>query len=889
MRLDAIQIFGFKTFADKCLFEFPHNRIAIVGPNGCGKSNIVDAIKWVLGDQSTKSVRVQKMSEVIFNGTTKRSPLQLADVSINFDNSEGILPVEDKSVTIRRIVYRDGETTYKLNNKVVRLRDLRSLFLDSGVGLTEYSILEQGKIDYLLSLRPEQRVQYFDEAAGISALRNRRREIEQNLKTATEKEKILEAQINEQRELKTTRELQAEELERFQRMEQELRRLDAVIHHINKDIDKKNYQTLEEQTQHLRARYDALKTTLHAQESNDEQEHDRIQKLERRYAEMEKQYIQAQSIHESERQRHAFMQQELQRNERLLSQKIEGCKKLQQQFAKQEEQQATDKERLDEIQEQYKKAQMHLQAQQKRYAEIEERKAELQKAVKACKTTLIDMQQQTRQLHTRQSEAFQQLVNTIAHSIDVQHIKKQKDALQRIKNSLDECADAIRNQKIDAAEQHKLLSTTYATMKETFAETNTTLQPLVLYIEAKTLIDTDLDKIAREESLCKQKNNELQSALEEMQQQYIDCTKEIATGSNTVQQSKRIENMLQAGMQERIEMLENTRQHLRNLERECQTITDQLQQLRTTQTTKTSSSDLVKLQADMKLLKKELSQHKEKIVLARKKRERAADEQITIERKIQKNELSMARLSERITQLDSQDIPPVQKTDPLLKEDSKVLTDRRQLLKREVHAVGKLNFLAIDEKNEITEKLQELEQHHTDISESLSDLQMLYTTLYERAATQLRTSIEKIDKEFNTVFQTLFQGGEAHIQFCDETDIDKGIHILAKPPGKKPHDIIQLSGGERTLAAIALLFATYLVQPSPFCILDEVDAMLDERNIGRFLQLLYRYTDRTQFIIITHNIQTMAAMDALVGVTMEEPGVSKLVSVQLNEALYANT
>lgn len=887
MRLEAIQIFGFKSFADKATLEFPHNRIAIVGPNGCGKSNIVDAVKWVLGDQSAKSVRAQKMSELIFNGTSKRAPLQLADVSIHFDNREKTLPVEGQSVTIRRTLHRDGNTEYRINNKLVRLRDIRSMFLDSGIGLFEYAILEQGKIDQLLSLRPEQRLQYFDEAAGIANLRNRGREIEQNIKRARENKEVLALRIGELQELQTTRAIQAEELERFQRLEKELKRLEAVLQHRNVNDSKQDHEKLSEKATRLQAKNTALRSLMQTNKAEIGHKHHAMRKLEQSHTDTEKLLLHEQMKRESEKNEALRLRQELQRSETLREQRTKSFKQLSDLYTRQRAQEEADKKQLDVLQEQIKLLLEQLESTKKLRTESERREADIRKKVEEGNQKLYTIQEQQSEWGDQRVQAFDHLMQIVSDS-DVQSFGEKNRILQQVKDDLDAYKYIL--EKNDTSIRHyELLHRIYNAMQGLFDETSSVLHSLFEYIQKATALDTSIEQAKKEATAIKDLISSLQSELQVWNKKRADSTKACTSEANQVQQKQYRADLLQDQVANREDILKNIRQQQSDVDHECQELHNQIQDLREAiHAIEPSTAQEQTIQRSLGAIKTKIAHLKKELKDIETANESTKLEITEIEQNLQKNEIARVRLTERIASLQDRSLEAVNDQDPLLQEETKTLMDRQQLVKREIHAVGKLNFLAMDEKSAYGEKLQELTEQETDVQKSLQDLEEVYALLQDRVRKQLHKSIQKLDGEFNAVFKTLFQGGEARVLLSDEENIEKGIRIIAKPPGKKPNDIMQLSGGERTLAATALLFASYLVQPSPFCILDEVDAMLDERNIGRFLQMLYSYTDRTQFIIVTHNVQTMAAMDALIGVTMEEQGVSKLVSVRIDEEMYAS-
>ncbi len=889
MKLNTVHIFGFKTFAEKSLIDFQHNRTAIVGPNGSGKSNIVDAIKWVLGDQSTKSIRVQKMTEVIFNGAKDRPPVNVADVSIQFDNSSRSLGIDSDTVSIRRILYRDGNTEYKINNKSVRLRDVRELFYDSGVGLLEYAILEQGKIDQLLSLRPEQRLQYFDEAAGISSLRIKGRDIENNLARITNDLKTLQSSIQELTSQKIVRDVQAEELERFQRFTKELQRVKGTLGLKDLQNIRQEYSRLEEKNGSLAARSEVIAQATTANRGEIEEEQKNIQELERTRAREEIHLIEEQMKRESFEKEKTYIKAECERNEHQLKQRSNRLSQLLSDISKQAEAQILQKKRLDLLQ---KDVCSLEEKKQKTQADFEKTTEEIETcstALTAGRERIAELRARVESLQKERVDAFNELVQFIVEYIDSSQQMDSDDLICSVFEHVRRGKEAISNEKLDESKKYAVLVECLAVLERFVTIAGETVQKLVEHGSKRRDVEKEMSILQEEErrlqTTCGEKT-ELLTSLRNSQTQLRTTMNELL---KKIELQHAETNFISQRLLESEATTKRNEQNRKDLEEECnglrkrvQESTEKIAEFKQDSPSYSNAQNIIlKLDKQLALKKKSLRDYGSQST--------ELDAQKTdIDRKRQKNSLSMVRLSERIDQLEEKQAHEDYSADPLMQEEYKVLKDRHELLVREIGAIGKVNFLALDERKEIDTKLNALMSQETDIQDSLNDLLVVYTEVQTTAAKRVRATIEKIDNTFNGVFQTLFSGGAANIELVDDEDIAQGIRIIAKPPGKKPHDIGQLSGGERTLTAIALLFATFLVQPSPFCILDEVDAMLDDFNIRRFLSMLYKYSKNTQFVIVTHNVQTMAAMDGLVGVAMEELGVSRLVSVKINEELYAN-
>ena len=779
MHFKKLDIFGFKSFADKTRLHFKAGVSAIVGPNGVGKSNIAEAIRWVLGEQSARSLRASKMEDVIFNGTSTRKPLGLAEVSLTLSNSQKILPLDYEEITIKRKVLRSGESEYFLNRTPCRLKDISSLFLNTGMSNSAYSLIDQRNINLLLSSRPEEKREIFEQVAGIGLYRQKKKEALKKLEQ-TEANLVRVSDIIS--ELQQQMNILNREANKAKQYQEKLERL--------KEIEVKFYAF---QYNQMKQKKDLISKEREKFGGQKEKISQRLAEIENRFKGWNKQLD-------------------------LLEEKVSSVYEQKLEFGRLKEREdnqfAFSQQQRRQIEEEVKKINSELE-------HIESKSIQLDKDFKKKNVLIEELRQKKEILANSGQQGTRPSLDNILKEVDV--IGKELNIvmdLNLLKKKINRYFEQLKNK-----------------IKNLFL-------PLIKEKEIKG--DAKLGSLEEKEKLEIEMSQMLRRALAETQQEKEEKKKQL----NELTRKKGV-------LEEQIAELKNGQKNLLSQKEEIE-------------------KELIGLRDE----KQELS----KLINRRREEEGETERQLfSFAEKIQKLELEerefvleMRNTHQRMEEKYSLNIEEVVPEEI----DCEETRGKIERLNRRLEGLGSVSLSAIEEQERLDERLSFLVGQREDSILAKRSIQKAIVKLDEQAKEMFIETLDKVEKEFNHFFNLLFLGGEARIK--REGDIlNSDIRLIVHPPGKKLQDALLLSSGERALTAIALLFAIFRVKPSPFCVLDEVDASLDESNIGRFVDILKEFIQKTQFIIITHNKRTISIADIIYGVTMEEKGISKLVSVNL--------
>jgi len=920
--LKSLELYGFKSFADRVKLQFSDGITSLLGPNGCGKSNIVDAIKWVLGEQSTKTLRASKMEDVIFNGTDLRKPLQVAEVILVLSNENGDLPIDEPEVEIKRRIFRTGESEYYINRNRVRLMDVRDLFFDTGVGKSAYSILEQGKIDQILSSRPEDRRYIFEEAAGISRYKVQSLEAKRKLERTDENIAQVETILREVKRNYDTKKGQAEKAKSYRELRKEQFTLEVDIQLSTLVSYSKLREVRLEQEQTFSRQYQAKRAEL---ETFDES-----------LAELREELRTLGSSR-------IAIQTELMRLDEATKGRGEKLDLLTVRYRDFLNQQESAKSRGEGIKGQIERDQAHVAERTGYIAQIDERIKQLEGELKGflaslgkSRKTIEDHINQIGTLeksNTRLEEETDTLsleVNELSDAIVIQleeqlrssgyTTKARNEARSILLAELEHIRQSILKEqeffaKLKAAElsvetlfkrQHEFFSTlrdSLASLSDHFAVYEGTqasfLDELIApegTIAKKQELDQAIaqkrkeiirnrERVAhlREENLRLQSQMDLfqdaiaehQSALSQLRSNKESAQAWIANLRSTITEREYEYKDALAAATNAQERIYETQEDIRATEAEVKEI-------------KTRIADLNR---ELEVLATRIEEQSRLIQDRESEKEDTFDEIQNLRSEREKAELHAQNLEEQIAGLYTNFFDTYGKS---LKEfehrleeeeldDSPVLRARLEEVKKRVSGMGYINQMAEQEFSEIKEQYDFLTRQLDDLAKAKADLDNVITEITTRSEELFMTTYKEISAAFQAMFRRLFGGGRAELSLIDPDNIlESGIDILAQPPGKKLTHLTLLSGGERSMTAVALLFATYSVKPSPFTVLDEIDAALDDRNIGYFLSLLEEFAQKSQFIIVTHNKHTVMGSTTLLGVTQMEPGVSTMVSYRLD-------
>jgi chromosome segregation protein len=922
--LKSLELHGFKSFADKTRLEFADGTTSLLGPNGCGKSNIVDAIKWVLGEQSTKTLRAGKMEDVIFNGTETRKPLNLAEVSLVVSNEEGLLPTEHSEVEIRRRLYRSGESEFFINREPVRLKDVRELFFDTGVGKSAYSILEQGKIDQILSHKPEDRRYIFEEAAGITRFKLKSLEAAKKLERTEENIEQVDTLLSEVKRQYDSRKAQAAKAARYRELQKEQSSTEV-------DVQLAAVKT-------LRMLRDMRGSELRKAQSDYSQVNELIKD---ESAQME--------VQQSEMRRHAEtrmnIQSRLQRLDEQQNGKRDQLSLLQQRYrdfirSKEEAQRRAAQilERMERDGIAIEEQQDHLEVIHTRIADlrgdIERNAFEMEGTQKLISTHEVEIEQkdaliiQIEQSQKDYAKQLQELTDIIVVQLD-QKLKEsgysftaRQEAEEKITQRLQYGIEQIGRRREYAAHLGGMVRSravdveaAVAQWEKNLSEMEASLKTLsALFQDYRGTIPSFIDEFLAPEGIITRKH-QIDDAMAAARQRanssretIVRLREENKGLSLLLDQYRERSTLLQVSLGEYTTRAGSTKTLIENLERN---LTEQRylheDALREAQNAEErvaqSSGQMAEVKEQQVAIAMEIEQMQgqlsDVVALIEEENARLSGKRLEMNTRYEElNRLraSMDKLSVHIDNLGEQ-IQSVylnffDATGKSLKEfdhrldedlgDTALLRERLAEIKKLIQGMGYINHMAEEEFAEIKERYEFLVRQMNDLVKAKNDLHRVIDEIRKRSEELFLESYQKIRINFQEMFHRMFGGGRAELKLMDPDNVlECGIDILAQPPGKKLDRLAPLSGGEKSLTAVALLFATYKVKPSPFCILDEIDAALDDRNIGYFLSVLEDFSKKSQFIIITHNKHTVMGSQTLLGVTMQERGVSKAISYRM--------
>ena len=793
MDFKKIQLNGFKSFADKSNFIIEDGLTGIVGPNGCGKSNIVESLRWVMGETSAKSMRGSGMEDVIFSGTSNKPSKNIAEVSVTVSKQADEGPVqyrELEEINIRRKIEKDKGSKFYINDKEVRARDAQMFFADLSTGAHSPSMISQGRIGALVTAKPTDRRAILEEAAGISGLHVRRHEAELRLNAAENNLKRADELRRQQEKQLANLKKQAEEATKYKNISDEIKKIEAGLY----------YLKLIEIGKEIR-----VETEINS-EAMDEVTgfNDKISKIEN------------------------LIKLELDKVTPLREKNIESLSRIQRLNL---ELQNLDKENT-RIQDEIENIKKTLQT--------------LDDDINREKGIIIDANSNEKRLKEEKKELIE--IDSKYYETE----KKSNEDLNNSKNSLHQEIEKIK-ELIKSNQNENAINTLES---------------------SKLLIDEYANSFSKNQNIKKEsvKRNERISVIE----------KEIESWKNLLSNSKKMVDELTG----RKDKLNNQLDQLDNQPKLQAEKKGQISEgLRISEKEK-NENEIIINNTDEKIdtLRSQLDEIQEQSIQIR---ERKASSGATIEGlKKRKDDLidrvgSELNLTEENILENSNLFGVEELPDAVIQED---LLDKK---KQEREKFGSVNLKADEETSKYESEIKKMEEDRLDLVTAISKLKESIQELNQKGRERLLEAFEKVNRKFNDVYTKLFNGGNAKLELVDSDDpLEAGLEMLVSPPGKRLQSITLLSGGEQALTALSLIFAVFLTNPSPICVLDEVDAPLDDANVSRFCNLLEELISitNTKFIIVTHHALTMSKMNRLYGVTMPEKGISQLVAVDLQKA-----
>ncbi len=917
-----MEIFGFKSFADRSRIEFTPGITALLGPNGCGKSNVVDALKWVLGEQASRSLRADKMEDLIFNGTESRKALAVAEVSLTLSNETRVLDLDVAEICVKRRLYRSGESEYFINETPVKLKEVRELFYDTGVGKSAYSVMEQGRIDQILSTKPEERRYLFEEAAGITKTRMRGQEAERKLEKTEENLRQLEGILAEIRRTRESLQKQAEKTKAYRALRQEVFELEKrqQLRKIKELTTSRSVwaQKLEEkqaQRSDTQNGLEELNRTLEAglKEVSGWEEQLVAGQKQLYGLDLEKSSIQNQVKVQQERRSHH-----------------------ENQLALTESRAKTFAERLSALQAetQEKLAQKHQRDQE--LAACQDNITLFERNIETAKLELVALAQQIQdaeQTLTNETQTERQLLNELGavtdrlvHELEVglqtapdsaqmsswAHLVDQglANALLQTKGRAALLTDvlSVRSWPDDApwaflekvAQNWQELATLLSDVQEHWVRYRASVPSFLQEFLAPEGIVTQKRSLEGKINASRQRATAAQDEIVTRRAQATRLTAQVEEYRQSLEELKIRQGTMNAQAQagetalaelyQRVQEQEWSRQENERDQEEhrerIRLIDTNLEGLKA-QEAELARQDNV-LRGDTDKLEASIREKNQQMLGLEQGIKQKMNQLADFQREVERFQVHKAQLDTEIQAvLDHfRDKHSVDLAESLATLDSLDNADEKDLWndkKEALKALGQVNLMAVEEFAEVDERYRFLTSQSEDLKKAREDLNQVTKEIRRESVLLFEKTFREIQTQFHQVFRRLFGGGRAELRLSDPANpLESGIDLFCQPPGKKLESISLLSGGEKSMTAVALLFATFQVKPSPFCLLDEIDAALDEANVDRFVNMLFEFAKTSQFIVISHNKKTAAGASTMIGVTMEDPGISKIIALRLS-------
>lgn len=920
MFLKSIELFGFKSFAERSRIEFTDGISALIGPNGCGKSNVVDAVKWVLGEQATRSLRAERMEDVIFNGTEARKALNVAEVSLTIEN-DGVLPLEFSEIEIKRRLFRDGDSEYFINGAPVRLKELRELFYDTGIGKSAYSIMEQGKIDQILSSRPEERRALFEEAAGITRFKVRAREADRKLERTEQNMHEVASVLQEVERSYSTLAEQAERTTEYRSLRERAFELEVALQLDRLVTTQERFQRVEARVAKRTERRDALRATIDAINERLESDLDRVSGMETRLVDVQKQLYGLELEKGARGEQIAIVREQRSQVDERIAQEHRRLETLARREEERREQRATEQSNLEEAQRQVRDAAETLSAIEERIERSVARRREATDAVKAAEVRIGEIRRAIEHLRVELRTVTDELVEALDRRLRESGYSAAEraraatafhDARARMSVILAGRMDALGDRARAGGDLGPELARAFDDLSEAWRAVEEGADRVLA-----SFPDLFDELLAPEGTMSRKR--ELDGRVEALDGEEVDLRKkidawrhEIATLGETIDgERSRAEQMRihTARLEARVVQIEQT---IAAVTREIDDIGRQRTEVDGAIATEQKRARMLDAQiAELSRQQDELVVREQALIgeLQRLEQEIASDnarlksEEQELKKSMQELAAEQSRveeaqveLAERRTEIRAiyeafserhgRDLREFEQTASQTgagADDSAALRDELANVRARLRELGSVNLMAVEEFAEVKARHDFLSAQLTDLKDARADLEKVTEQIRRESQELFAATYARIRKNFHTVFRRLFGGGRAELRLTDPDDIlASGVDILVQPPGKRLENIALLSGGERSMTAVALLFATAMVRPAPFTLLDEIDAALDEHNVSRFVDMVHEFAGQSQFVIITHNKRTVAGANTLLGVTMEESGVSRIVSVRVD-------
>ena len=932
MFLKSLEIFGFKSFADRTRIDFADGITALLGPNGCGKSNVVDAIKWVLAENKSKNLRAESMADVIFNGTEQRPALSVAEVTLTIANENGLLPMQESEIAIKRRIYRSGENEYFINGEQSTATKVRQLFMDTGVGKAAYSVMEQGKIDQILSSKPEDRRYLFEEAAGISRSKADVIEAERELERTKANLAQIEIGLAETKRNYETLKAQSDKTTKYRKLQDDKFNYELDIQLLRLKDFEQNKARNDENRKLAEKKRDEADRDIKEIYSTLNENTEKVSKLQEQVTVKTQEQIRIGAEYNGKQQ--------------LLKQLHDQQSQIKEKIGQIENRIKNIEERIDECNEDIDSQNFDLHEKNKKLEDIKKNiesfiqniqmsSAQIDDNNKIIGTNggmIINLNQKRQELQKNLAAITEDIVTELDAKLkdagySSQANKKAKEeldySLEKIKvfvngrsNIFKDFASLPSHSEKDSAKMGTDAVTAFDDLLKMFdslkekLENYTKTTPAFIddflspegIITKKRGIDSEIednlsqiDQLQEKSRELEKINSELEKKIREfnetlsglkvnqaaMVQQILNCEqlisnlkKSLAAEEASLKEQKDELYEETKRREDLVEQIEDAEESIAELQRKGEKITEELNDL-----------DKQIAECNNKVSGKQNA--------LQKRQEELKKYQTQLEKynfDIGQNDIEIKNVKQNFQDNYSRDLMEFEERMYKITETPSAIKEKLVSVKQKIQELGSVNFMAVEQFAEEKERYERQQASYKDTQDTLEKLVRVSEEIRTKSTEMFLDTYNKIRKNFHNMFRRLMDGGRAELRLTDPTNVlTSGIQIYAQPPGKKLSDISLLSGGEKTMTAVALLFATYQVRPSPFCLLDEIDAALDDKNVSSFVSTLRAFGNISQYIIITHNRKTVQGASTMLGVTMEDSGITKIIQIRLDEdTLNAN-
>ncbi|MDA8857304.1 AAA family ATPase [Gammaproteobacteria bacterium] len=990
MQLKHIKLAGFKSFVDPTKISFPTNLVGVVGPNGCGKSNVIDAVRWVLGELSAKNLRGESMVDVIFNGSENRKASGQCSIELLFDNSSGKIGGEYAAfneISIKRVMNRDAQSTYFINSTKCRRKDVQDIFLGTGLGPSSYAIIEQGMVSRLVSAKPEELRTHIEEAAGVSKYRERRRETESRIKKTKENLSRVKDIKDEIERLIRRLENQANAAEKYNSLkkeESENQINTAILFSLeakkNRDQLQKSLDGLNRDLKIKQAESDTKQSQIDEFRTQNESVVDSYETAQKNFytigAEIAKHEANLQNISKSEASNLAALerakesyekavekestfkdlspkQQELKLNISIIKALdavkntdaiVEKIKPLEDSIESKQSDLDSREEAINSVKEKQKTANLKLDELKAssfsiggNIARLEGSIFNLEKVESQANRDLVSVKESYKKAKEKESstdnlspkekaihliDSISDLLTNLGSSANVinDKVKELKELLMSIlkiasdqsksyteeflkrQHEVEALIQKTSEEKVSAKQSLVTLTSQQESLNESLITSSSALATLDAEVReldgGKLFVANEMRSLEKDVS-----NLRLDLRTYEINLQNASQVLDKAGINISELDQNKYQGMDLEGLEVSLDDIQKNINDLGsiNLASPDEYLDRQNELFETIKNSKDKKLEIQNIMSD--LVNK--SSNAESILLEiRQKQSRFNESMRELENKKSIAELDLKSISEKVTnvrldlktyEINLENANAKIKDAGLKIEDIdyskydgmqiKELQDRLADIQAKIIRLGAINLAAPEEIAQESKRKEELDIQYNDLTEALDKLSGAIKTIDTETKTRFQDSFDAINARMKEVFAKLFGGGYAELALTEGDALNAGVIIMARPPGKKNSSISQLSGGEKALTALALVFGIFELNPAPFCILDEVDAPLDDLNTMRFINMVEEMSKTVQFIFITHNKVSMEKSDHLMGVTMQEAGVSRMVSVDVNQAL----